>query len=109
MRLGPLRIELPLDEIAARAGDTPTRAAFTSISLELLPFPDLLHHDDVVRILSKIKDADKTAKQVLGEDYENELMPKERVRHHRHLRKPRREIRDIVLIEELEAKYHSDL
>ena len=33
VRLGPLRIELPLDEIAARAGDTPTRASFTSISL----------------------------------------------------------------------------
>ena len=30
----------------------------------------------------------------LGEDYENELTPKERVRHHRHLRKLRREVRD---------------
>jgi len=101
IEFGPLRIDVPLDEIAARAGFTPTHAAFTSISLTRLPFPDLLPYDEVLRIQKRVYDEDASLRNILEDDYEKDLTPEQRRKHRRRLQELRHNLRDDVQIAEL--------
>ena len=72
IRLGPLEISVPLDEIAAARGQgvsTPIRITLSSLRCDWLPFPDLLPSDEVFELLSELMDPKSAELSVVdGED-----------------------------------------
>jgi len=97
VELGPLEIVVPLDDIATRSGDTPPRVTLSTVSVEWLPFPDLMTANECFEVLSELNDSDAAG---VALDMVDANSPAGR----RKLERARRAERDSIVAAELEAE-----